>query len=49
MVHGLVFELIVPAVKSKDHEIRAEGLISLGLCCLIDKVCLPHCFPLLLD
>ncbi|KAL8290386.1 hypothetical protein RQP46_002644 [Phenoliferia psychrophenolica] len=47
MVHGLVFELIVPAVKSKDHEIRAEGLISLGLCCLIDRTMALDSFPLI--
>ena len=38
MLHGLVAELIVPAVKTKDEEVRAEGLICLGLVCLLDKV-----------
>lgn len=38
MLHGLVAELIVPAVKTKDFEVRAQGLICLGLCCLLDKV-----------
>ncbi|KAK4702820.1 condensin complex subunit 3, partial [Phenoliferia sp. Uapishka_3] len=47
MVHGLVFELIVPAVKSKDHEIRAQGLVSLGLCCLIDKTMALDSFALI--
>lgn len=40
MLHGLVAELIVPAVKTKDFEVRAQGLICLGLCCLLDKVSL---------
>lgn len=38
MLHGLVAELIVPAVKTKDFDVRAQGLICLGLCCLLDKV-----------
>jgi condensin complex subunit 3 len=38
MIHGLVVDLIVPAVKSKDHDVRAEGLLCLGLSCLLDKV-----------
>lgn len=38
MVHGLVVSLIVPAVRSKDYEIRSEGLLCLGLGCLLDKV-----------
>lgn len=38
MVHGLVLELIVPAVVTKDIEVRAAGLICLGLGCLLDKV-----------
>lgn len=38
MLHGLVHELIVPSVKTKDVEVRAEGLICLGLCGLLDKV-----------
>lgn len=38
MLHGLVAELIVPSVQTKDYEIRAQGLVCLGLCCLLDKV-----------
>lgn len=38
MLHGLVAELIVPSVKTKDYDVRAQGLICLGLCCLLDKV-----------
>ena len=35
---GVVHELIVPSVRSKEPEIRENGLICLGLCCLLDKV-----------
>lgn len=47
MLHGLVAELIVPAVKTKDYDVRAQGLICLGLCCLLDKVRVPSapCLP----
>jgi len=38
MLHGLVAELIVPSVQTKDYEIRSQGLVCLGLCCLLDKV-----------
>lgn len=38
-LHGIVHELIVPSVKSKDPEVRSIGLICLGLCSLLDKVC----------
>ncbi|KAK4686707.1 condensin complex subunit 3, partial [Tremellales sp. Uapishka_1] len=35
--HGLLPDLIVPAVKNKEvRELRDEGLICLGLCCMID-------------
>ena len=34
---GLVHDLIVPSVKSKEPEIRENGLLCLGLCCLLDK------------
>ncbi|GAA5841466.1 hypothetical protein JCM9279_000662 [Rhodotorula babjevae] len=37
MLHGLVAELIVPSVQTKDYEIRSQGLVCLGLCCLLDK------------
>lgn len=32
--------LVVPAVRSQEAPIRERGLLCLGLCCLIDKVCL---------
>lgn len=34
---GLVHDLIVPSVKAKEPEIRENGLLCLGLCCLLDK------------
>ncbi|KIY72680.1 hypothetical protein CYLTODRAFT_19435 [Cylindrobasidium torrendii FP15055 ss-10] len=37
ILEGLIADLIVPAVKSKDIVMREKGLISLGLCCLIAK------------
>ena len=37
-LHGIVHELIVPAVRSKEPEVRANGLVCLGLCSLLDKV-----------
>ena len=33
--------LVVPAVRSHEAPIRERGLLCLGLCCLLDKVCLP--------
>ncbi|KIO22870.1 hypothetical protein M407DRAFT_15642 [Tulasnella calospora MUT 4182] len=36
-LHGLLPELIIPSVRSKDPLLRERGLISLGLCSLIDK------------
>ncbi|KAL9935731.1 hypothetical protein V8E36_005308 [Tilletia maclaganii] len=36
-VHGLIPQLIAPAVKSKDALVREEGLICLSLCALLDK------------
>jgi Nuclear condensing complex subunits, C-term domain len=42
---GILAELIIPAVKSKDSAMRERGMIALGLCCLIHRVRLPsHCF-----
>ena len=38
MLHGLVGELVVPAVKQKDVEVRTAGLLCLGLVSLLDKV-----------
>lgn len=35
---GLVHEVIVPSVRSKEAEVRELGLVCLGLCCLLDKV-----------
>lgn len=38
-LEGLLADLIIPAVKRKELVLRERGLISLGLCCLIAKVC----------
>ena len=35
--------LVVPAVKSHEAPIRERGLLCLGLCCLLDKVCVNLC------
>ena len=35
--------LVVPAVRSHDAPIRERGLLCLGLCCLLDKVCEAFC------
>ena len=35
--------LVVPAVRSHEAPIRERGLLCLGLCCLLDKVCETIC------
>ncbi|WFD32261.1 chromosome condensation complex Condensin, subunit G [Malassezia sp. CBS 17886] len=47
--HGLIPQLIVPAVKSKDAVVREQGLVCLGLCSLLDAKMALDTFPLLLD
>ncbi|KAI3620593.1 hypothetical protein CBS9595_002560 [Malassezia furfur] len=47
--HGLIPQLIVPAVRSKDAVVREEGLVCLGLCSLLDDKMALDTFPLLLD
>ena len=38
--HGLLPDLIIPAVQNTDEPVlRDQGLICLGLCCMIDEVC----------
>lgn len=39
-LEGILGELIIPAVKRKELPLRENGLISLGLCCLIARVSL---------
>lgn len=29
----------MPSVRSKEAEVREAGIVCLGLCCLLDKVC----------
>ncbi|EGO03950.1 hypothetical protein SERLA73DRAFT_165497 [Serpula lacrymans var. lacrymans S7.3] len=36
-LEGILGELILPAVKSKELLLREKGLVSLGLCCLIAR------------
>jgi hypothetical protein len=39
--HGLLPDLIIPAVRNKEEPaLRDQGLVCLGLCCMIDSVCL---------
>lgn len=37
--HGLLPDLIIPAVRNKEEPaLRDQGLVCLGLCCMIDSV-----------
>ncbi|SJX60507.1 related to Condensin complex subunit 3 [Sporisorium reilianum f. sp. reilianum] len=47
--HGLIPQLIAPAVRSKDASVRELGLVCLGLCCLLDRKLALDSFPLFLD
>ncbi|OBZ79993.1 Condensin complex subunit 3 [Grifola frondosa] len=46
---GILTDLIIPAVKRKELEIRERGLITLGLCCLIAKNMAMSSLQLFLD
>lgn len=48
-IHGLIPQLIAPAVKSKNAHVREHGLVCLGLCCLLDSALALDTFPLFLD
>ncbi|CAO1628711.1 unnamed protein product [Sympodiomycopsis kandeliae] len=48
-IHGLIPQLIAPAVRSKDASIREQGLFCLGLCCLLDSKLALDTLPLFLD
>ena len=48
-LHGLIPQLIVPAVRSTDAEVREQGLVCLGLCSLLDDKMALDTFPLFLD
>jgi len=37
-LNGILRDLILPAVNSKEMAMREKGLVSLGLCCLITRV-----------
>ncbi|KAK4056299.1 chromosome condensation complex Condensin, subunit G [Microbotryomycetes sp. JL221] len=47
MLHGLVTELVVPAIKQKDSALRSLGLVCLGLVSLLDKSTALDSFELL--
>lgn len=47
--HGLIPQLIAPAVRSKDAPVRELGLVCLGLCCLLDRNLALNSFPLFID
>ncbi|KAG8831458.1 hypothetical protein FRC17_003121 [Serendipita sp. 399] len=46
---GLLSELIIPAVKSKDSPMRERGMVALGLCCLIHRKMAVNSFGLFLN
>ncbi|CCA67302.1 related to condensin complex subunit 3 [Serendipita indica DSM 11827] len=46
---GVLTELIIPAVKSKEPAMRERGLIALGLCCLIHRKMAVTSFGLFLN
>ena len=47
--HGLIPQLIAPAVRSKDALVRELGLVCLALCCLLDRKLALDSFPLFID
>ncbi|SPO20133.1 related to Condensin complex subunit 3 [Ustilago trichophora] len=47
--HGLIPQLIAPAVRSKDAPVRELGLMCLALCCLLDRKLALDSFPLFID
>lgn len=48
-MHGLVSQLIAPAVRSKNTIVREQGLTCLGLCCLLDANLAQNTFGLFLQ
>ncbi|KIM27971.1 hypothetical protein M408DRAFT_70480 [Serendipita vermifera MAFF 305830] len=46
---GILAELIIPAVKSKESAIRERGMIALGLCCLIHRKMAINSFGLFIN
>ncbi|KAI9319753.1 nuclear condensing complex subunit, partial [Dichotomocladium elegans] len=45
-LYGVLNDLIVPSVQSKEVVLREEGLHCLGLCCILDKNLGHHNIPL---
>jgi condensin complex subunit 3 len=48
-MHGLISQLIVPSVRSKDETVRDRGFKCLGLCCLLDAKMALNTFQLFLQ
>lgn len=48
-MHGLISQLIVPSVRSKDEIVRNRGFKCLGLCCLLDAKMALNTFELFLQ
>ena len=48
-LEGILQDLIIPSVRSKEPELRERGLVGLGLCCLIAKRMALQSFKLFLD
>ena len=48
-MEGILGELIIPAVQSKELALRERGLVSLGLCCLIARRMAMNSFQLFLS
>ncbi|ORY20755.1 nuclear condensing complex subunit [Naematelia encephala] len=50
MFHGLLPDLIIPAVRNKDEPaLRDQGLVCLGLCCMIDSKMAANSFGLFIQ
>lgn len=48
--HGLLPDLIIPAVRNKDEPaLRDQGLVCLGLCCMIDEKMASNSFGLFIQ
>ena len=48
-LEGLIQELIVPTIQSRDVALREQGIVCLGLCSILDGKAALVTFPLLLS
>ena len=48
-LEGLIQELIVPTIQSRDVALREQGIVCLGLCSVLDEKAALVTFPLLLS